>query len=68
MWLKVKMLTDWEDLGKIFKKGKVYRAREPELESEFYTDGYYLIPKMYCEVVKTNQRKEVSGCSMEIRR
>lgn len=54
MWLKVKMLTDWEDLGKIFKKGKVYRAREPELESEFYTTGYYLIPKMYCEVVNTN--------------
>jgi len=59
MWLKVKMLKDWEDLGETFKKGKVYLARELEFESEFYTDGYYLIPKMYCKVVKTNQRKEV---------
>ena len=36
MWLKVKMLKDWEDLGETFKKGKVYMARELEFESEFY--------------------------------
>ena len=53
------MLKDWEDLGETFKKGKVYLVRELEFESEFYTDGYYLIPKMYCKVAKTNQRKEV---------
>ena len=61
MWLKVKMLTDWEDMGKVFRKGKVYRTREPELESEFYTTGYYLLPKMYCRVVSKppfNRRKE----------
>ena len=60
MRLKVKMLTDWEDMGRTFKKGKALRVIEPELESEFYTTGYYLIPKMYCRVINKpfNRRKE----------
>jgi hypothetical protein len=62
MRLKVEMLTDWEDLGRTFKKGRTLRVREPELESEFYTTGYYLVPKMYCRVINApfKRRKEAS--------
>lgn len=50
MYYEIEMLRDWEDLGVVFRKGEIFVVRKTKPDGDFYTDCYYLIPKVSCRV------------------
>ena len=62
MWFKVRIKKRWEDLGVVFEEGQVCTVAKLEVESDFFSDGYHLIPREICETIGREPEREGDKC------